>query len=65
MHNNELPSKGRELKLNKRAASSKLYYLLHWRRGKKKKKRKKLFISRLGLVAKCKYCTVERRKKWD
>jgi hypothetical protein len=32
MHNNELPSKERELKLNNRAATSKLYYLLQWRR---------------------------------
>jgi hypothetical protein len=63
MHNNELPSKGSELKLNKRAATSKLYYLLQWKVRGVREEEKETFISRLGLVAKCKYCTGECGKK--
>lgn len=49
MHNNELPSKGSELKLNKGAATSELYYLLQ-RKGRRV--REETFYKSFGVGSK-------------
>lgn len=52
MHNNELPSKGSELKLNKGAATSELYYLLQRKGRRVREEEEETFYKSFGVGSK-------------